>query len=219
MGDQLRLPDESFDTLQESIESYSVTKKTQLGIPPAPLLELSSNKVSWEGYWALSKNKKTASQVDNENTRAMKSKYIDFLRTFVKQYYYDNPAATDADILSAGLIPHSATRPRTIPPSGIMPSVTAEPKAAHTMLFKCLNPGGNVAKPRKIVFIRVKWFVGVDVPAEPEMFTRFKDFSKHPVQITFNTADAGKPMAYAVCYVANDGTEAPFTTIVHTMVP
>ncbi len=219
MRDQFRLADPDFDVFQDGVKSYSITKKTELAISVSNITNITSKSADWSAFFAISKNKKTASQVDNENTRAMKSKYIQFLRPFVKQCFYDNPLATNADILAAGLQTHSESRERSAIVSDEVPSVTAEPKAGHVMLFHCLNAAGKVAKPAKMVFLRVKWFAGADAPTDPTLFTCFKDFSAHPVQITFNAADAGKPLAFAVCYVTKKGPEAPFTTIVHTMVP
>ena len=219
MADQLLLSDPKFDILQETLKNYSILKKTELDISSSNIVDITSKSADWSSFYAKSKNKKTASQVDNENTRAMKSKYIQFLRPFVKQCFYDNPLASKADILAAGLQTHSEARERSAIVSDEIPSVTAEPKANHSMLFHCLNAAGKVSKPAKMVFIRLKWFVGADAPTDPEDFTRFKDFSAHPIQITFKSTDAGKALSYAICYVTKKGPEAPFTTIVHTMVP
>ena len=149
----------------------------------------------------------------------MKSKYIQFLRPFLKQYFYDNPLVSDADILEAGLQPHSRAHQRTNNVTDETPVVTAEPKAAHTFSFTCLNSGGKKRKPPKIVFIRIKWHAGPDAPNDPVMFTRFKDFSAHPIQIVFDAADAGKSLAYSACYVTSKGPEAPFTSIVTVIIP
>ena len=217
--DQLAIKNPDFDTLQGSIKKVATDNATAFLIPAAVIANLGNNSDSWVNYWGISKNKKSASQIDNENTKAMKSKYIQFLRPFLKQYFYDNPLVSDADILKAGLQPHSKAYQRTSILSDETPVVTALPKPAHTIGFTCLNSGGKKSKPPKIILIRVKWFAGDGAPDDPVMFTRFKDFSAHPIQIVFDAADAGKALAYSVCYVTSKGPEAPFTSIVTIVVP
>jgi len=219
MLDQINIPNPDFDTLQLSILKKSVAKATDFVIPAPVIVNFNALSVDWGGFYGISKFKKTANQVDNENTAAMKSKYIQFLRPFIKQYFYDNPVVSDADIIEAGLHPHSRALERSNIISEEIPIVKAEPKPAHVMNYTCLNAAGKKIKPKKIVFFRVKYFVGPNAPTDPVMFTRFKDFSAHPIQITFDAADAGKPLAYAVCYVTNKGPEAPFTNIITTTVP
>ena len=219
MEEQISIPNPDFDSLQLSILKLATAKATAFGIPDTVIETFTSNSVAWGGYWGVSKFKKTANQVDNENTAALKSKYIQFLRPFLKQYFYDNPLVSDADIIKAGLQPHSKAFQRSSSTSDEIPDVTSIPKAGHVMDFTCLNAAGKKRKPKKIVFIRVKYHAGANAPTDPVMFTRFKDFSAHPIQITFDAADAGKPLAYAVCYVTNKGPEAPFTNIITTTVP
>jgi len=219
MLDQINIPNPGFDTLQLGILKVATDNATDFEIPSKVILLLTSNSTSWGVYYGVSKFKKTANQVDNENTAAMKSKFIEFLRPFLKQYFYDNPLVSDADIIKAGLQPHSRALERSNIISEEIPTVKAEPKPAHAMNYTCLNAAGKKSKPKKIVFFRVKYHVGANAPTDPVMFTRFKDFSAHPIQITFDAADAGKPLAYAVCYVTNKGPEAPFTNIITTTVP
>jgi len=219
MEDQINVPNPGFDTLQLSILKKAVAKASAFEIPAPVMVNFNALSVSWGGFYGVSKFKKTANQVDNENTAAIKSKFSQFLRPFLKQYFYDNPLVSDADIIEAGLRPHSTSLQRSSIVSGVIPDVTSEPKVGHKLNFTCLNPAGKKIKPKKIVFIRVKYHVGANAPTDPVMFTMFKDFSAHPIQITFDAADAGKPLVYSVCYVTNKGPEAPFTNIVTTTVP
>ena len=219
MSNQLGVSYPVFDTLQASILEISKAKTTEFGIPAPVMVLFNSNSVAWGGYWAISKFKKLSNSIDRENTKAMRSKYIKFLRPFIKQYFYDNPLVSDADIIKAGLQPHSKAYQRSSSTSAEIPDVTSTPKAGHLMNFTCLNSSGKKRKPAKIVFFRIKWHAGANPPSDPVMFTRFKDFSAHPIQIIFDAADAGKALVYSVCYVTSKGPEAPFTNIITTTVP
>ena len=219
MTDQLNVPNPDFDIKQDSIMTYSEAKKLILGIPATTLIALKAMQTDWMNFWGISKNKKNATQVDRENTKTQKAKYIALLRTFIKQFYYDNPAATDADVLAAGLIPHSNAYSRGGAVSAEIPSITITPKAGHVFNFDCRNAAGTKAKPKDIIFIRIKWHAGINVPSNPEDFTRFKDYSKLPITLTFAPEDAGKAIAIAACYVTKKGPEAPFTATVSTMIP
>jgi len=219
MKDQLNIPNSDFDNKQDSIIAYSDAKKLQLAIPATAIITLKANQTDWKTFWGISQNKKNATQVDRENTNTQKTKNITFLRTFIKQYYYDNPAATDADIMAAGLQPHSSAYSRTGIVSAEIPSIIVTPKAGHVLSFDCRNATGTKAKPKNILFIRIKWHAGINVPGNPTEFTRFKDFSKLPVTLTFAPEDAGKAIAIAGCYVTNKGPEAPFTATISTMIP
>ena len=219
MLDQINIPNPDFDTIQLSILKKAVAKATDFVIPAPVMVNFNALSVDWGGFYGISKFKKMANQVDNENTAAIKSKYSQFLRPFLKQYFYDNPLVSDADIIEAGLRPHSTSLQRSSIVSGEIPDATSDPKAGHKLNFTCLNAAGKKSKPKKIIFFRVKYHVGADAPTDPVMFTRFKDFSAHPILITFDAADAGKPLAYSLCYVTSKGPEASFTNIVTTTVP
>lgn len=219
MSDQIDLPNEKFDTLQETVYTYSDTNKTRLGIIASIMITFLALRTSWISLWGQSKDKKNSTQVDRENTSAIKAKYVTFLRTFVKQNYYDNPAATTADILAAGLKPHASHHPLGKQSSTEVPAVTVTPMKGHLLNVSCMNSKGSIAKPDKIVFIRIKWFMGAVVPTNPSLFTFFSDFTKHPIQLAFEAEDQGKPLAIIVCYINKDGSESTYCPVINTIVP
>lgn len=219
MADQINIPNENFDTLQGTINVYSVAKKTVLGIAPATMITLLALAATWGSFWSISKDKKNSTSIDRENTKAAKAKYIAFLRIFVKQNYYDNPLATNADILAAGLKIHSVGHNLSKVISEEVPAASVSPLRGHLLDVSCMNGSGKKSKPDKIILIRVKWFIGAVVPTNPGLFLSFEDFSRHPIQLQFEAEDAGKPLAIIVCYINSDGSESTYCPVINTIVP
>jgi len=219
MADQFNIANEKFDTLQGTISVYSNKQKTVLQISATTLATLLTLATSWINFWGISKDKKNATAVDRANTKAIKVKYIAFLRLFVKQNYYDNPLATDIDVLAAGLKVHATGHTVNKVASSEVPAVKLTPLKGDLMDVNCLNSSGTIGKPDKIVFIRVKWVIGAVVPANPKLYTLFQDFTKHPIQIQFDAEDAGKPLAIIVCYVNSNGAESTYCPVINTIVP
>ena len=123
-------------------------------------------------------------------------------------------------IMDAGLRARGSNRAKKSADASMeIPNVSIEPKSGHKIEIECLNAEGKKTKPDDISIIRVKINLGIPVPTETEDFPKFQDFSKHPIVIAFKVADAGKPLAIAVCYVKKDGTEGHCCDVITTNVP
>ena len=141
------------------------------------------------------------------------------MRADAKQYYYDNPAATSIMVMDAGLRAHAGKKAAKSDNSVEIPNVSIDPSKAHKIEIECLNSEDSKAKPDGILFIRVKTNLDIPVPTETEDFPDFQDFTKHPIVLAFKLADAGKPLAIAICYVKRNGKEGNCCDVIFTTVP
>ena len=219
MADQFKLSDANFDTKIGTNHTYSKTNATRLVIPTTVITHYDLLVDSWVDLYGIAKETQTASPSDHASKNDAKDKSIAFLRPFVKLYYYDNPAATADDIRLAALMVHSTAKSKTALDTTEIPVVEYTPLKGRLMDFVCKNSSGKKAKPKGMVFFRARFFVGINPPADPALFTRFKDFNKHPIQLAFTAAESGQQVSVAFCYVTKDGPECAYSFVITTIVP
>ena len=219
--DQFRLTDDAAETKGTVFVADFTTNATALGAPAKTVTATTTKVATFKNFNAITKDTKNRTSIDVENKNVSKKDMIADLRINAKQYYYDNPAATSIMVMDAGLRARAAKRAKKS--SGDVsieiPKVSIEPVKGHKVEMECLNSGDTKGKPDGITLIRVKTNLGVPVPAETEDFPDFQDFSKHPIVLAFKVADAGKPLAIAVCYVMANGTEGSCCDVIFTHVP
>ncbi len=219
MPNQFKLSDAKFDTKIGTNHSYSVTNATRLGIPPSIMVTYGLICTSWDSRYAVAKETQTASPADHASKNEAKVKGIDFLRPFVKLYYYDNPAATPEDIRLAALMVHSTAKSKMAIDITEIPVVDSNPLKGRLLNFVCKNSSGKKAKPKGMVFFRARIFVGINPPSDPSLFHQFKDFNKHPIQLAFTPEESGQLLTIAFCYVTKDGPECSYSFVITTTVP
>ena len=217
--DQFKKSDSDFDTKIGTNHAYSKTNATRLGIPTGTMTDYDEMIDTWVEKYGIAKVSQTASPSDHQSKNDIKDKITVFLRPFVKLYYYDNPAATADDIRLAALMVHSTSKSRTALDTTEIPVVDYSPMKGRLMNFVCKDSGGKKAKPKGMVFFRGRIYVGINPPADPALFTRFKDFNKHPIQLAFTAAESGQQVSIAFCYVTKDGPECAYSFVITTTVP
>jgi len=219
MADQLKLTDAAFDAKSQAIHAYSVSNATKLLITVATMATFGTLNTAWVTMWAISRNASTSSQVDKENTKTAKSGLLAFLRNFIKQYYYDNPIATNSDITGAGLIPHSTSHSAVVFDTSEIPAVVSELLAGKKISLTFKNKASKRAKPLGVKSMRVRWSIGATPPVDTSTFTLFKDFTKQPMVLNFTTDQVGSNIAIAICYITNKAKEGTYCAQIHTVVP
>ncbi len=218
--DQFNIPDAALEILADEFVADITTNATALGVPTKVVTEGTAVATEFKAKYDKTKDKKNRTSLDTENKNVSRKKMITYLRINAKQYYYDNPAATSAMIMAAGLKAHGNNKVKKSVDSNLeIPNVSVEPAKGHKIELECLNNADTKAKPAGATLIRVKFNLGIPVPSETEDFPAFLDFSKHPIVLSFKVADAGKPLAIAVCYVMANGTEGSCCDVIFTNVP
>ena len=217
--DQFRLSDDDTENKVTVFVADLTTNAAELGAPTKAVTSITTKLATYKSFNAKTKDKKNRTSIDIENKNVAKKDVVADWRADAKQYYYDNSAATSIMVMDAGLRPHAGKKAAKSDNSIEIPNVSIDPAKAHKIEIECLNSDDSKAKPDGISIIRVKLNLGTPVPTETEDFPKFQDFSKHPIVISFKVADAGKPLAIAVCYVKKDGTEGNCCDVIFTTVP
>ena len=219
MADQLNLTDAAFDTKSQAIHVYSVSNATKLLISTAIMATFGTLNTAWVTMWAISRNGSTSTEVDKMNTKNAKAALLAFLRTFIKQSYYDNPIATSSDITGAGLIPHSSTRSAVVFDKTEIPAVTTKLLTGMKISLAFKNNAGKRGKPVGAKAIRVRWFIGPNPPAETKAYILFEDFTKQPSELEFTADQVGSSITFVLCYITNKSKEGTYCAQIHTVVP
>ena len=217
--DQFKIADPAFDIKRKTLYSDAVTNATRLVIPTGVMTSWLGEDTAWVESWEIAQVKNSATPVDHLNKNTAKDKLTLMLRRVAKQYYYDNPAATAEDIANAGLVSRSLARGKGIVADTEIPNTTCKPVEGHFFNFMCKDSMGKKGKPKGIVFYRVRYFLGINPPADPGLFPLFKDFNKYPIKLGFTLAQAGQPITMAACYVTKDGTEGSYGFVFSTVIP
>ena len=221
LKDQFDIEDALFDVLVNLIyNTLSVVGAPVLGIPTTVFASYLALLTPWNTIYEITKVKSGTTPTDRVARDKAKANLTDFLRLFVKKWLYDNmPPCTNVIIKSLGLKPHSLSRTSHAGIPVIKATFRTVPNANHGFDCLVLDTAGKKAKPEGVAIIRVRYFVGEDAPANPALFTSFRDYSKQPITLPVGIEAAGLPIAMASCYVNASGQEGPYSTVVVTKVP
>lgn len=122
-----------------------------------------------------------------------------------------NPGISDEDKLTAGITPRNFTRtkifvPNTAPLLGFLRA------GIGTHLLNFADEMTPAAKRRPLGAIQLQLFVGVGVAQTPlDNLNFYAAFSRNPVLVNFDTADAGKLATYAARWVGTRGDVGPWS--------
>lgn len=216
--DQFAVSDAEYDVKANTILKESKLLAKDLNILADDITNLDGLVKLWNDGYAITKVAAQATPVDFAKKEANRETLTKFLRPYVQKYFYNNKGVTDAIIVKAGLRLHSDSKTKYGTPTEI-PSFSITPLVGNSIGLVVRNEQGKKAKPAGVQFIRVRYFVGEDAPAEPDEFSKFKDFTSHPITIQFDKAQAGKNLTLAVCYVGTNASEGGYGLVVEVKVP
>jgi len=164
-------------------------------------------------------NPEFVNKINNQTKKTARSKLNSFLRKFSKQWFYNNPDVSEVDIMNANLELHSDERvnhqganiPKTV--------MSVEPQSGHQFLIYVKTILATFGKPVNIVFIRIRYHIGDNIPVDICDFLRFIDRSRNPIKLLLKAEDKGKDIAISSCYVDAQGMEGTYSTLAYTNVP
>jgi len=112
--DQYNIPDAKLEILGDEFIANITTNAADLGATTKVITEGTAVVTEFKANYGKTKDKKNRTALDIENKNVSRTKQISFLRINAKQYYYDNPAATSAMIMAAGLKPRSEKKVKKV---------------------------------------------------------------------------------------------------------
>lgn len=217
-NDQFAVSDAELAVTVTQNLKYCKANQTALNITKTDLDSYEVKATTYLASWEKAKDPSHATSVDNAAKKVARTELLKFLRPFVQRIFYKNTAVTDSMLVDAGLKTLSKTKSSYGDPEEA-PTYEVTPQAANILQIISRNEAGKKSKPKGVVFIRTRFFIG-DAP--PDNLKKFCDIVDSPTSITkiqFGKADAGKDLTIAQCYVGNNGIEGPYGIVLNVKVP
>ena len=220
-GSQLDGSNEEYVTLaNQTYDSLTTVPIPVIGIPAGTMTKYKGLLDTVNSSWAIVKHKTTSTSTQLTTFEISREALTKFLRTFVKQWLYDNDAATDDIIKATGFRVHSTTRTHHDGQPAETPVCGVKPISGHGLQFSVRTEEGNSGKPNAVSVVRIRYFIGEDAPADPSEFAHFQDFTKRPYLLMLNASDAGKTITIGICYVSSTGAiEGNYCVVIITKIP
>jgi hypothetical protein len=209
--DPFTQPLAGYSTFINQLYNAVFTNLVAWGIPPAVVAAFLAVLTPFNTAYAISKEASTSTRVNRATTRGTRAIANALARAFVKQWIFANANMTDAEIIACGLEPYAkakskATKPATVPDMFLKPLVSHNIKGFWRQPEE--EPGVRKrGKPTGVKFVRVAYFVGKDVPAEPDQYGNFIDFYSTDGILSFLSSQTGQPVTIASCWVNSVGTQ------------
>ena len=218
--DQFAVPDGEYLDMVNTLHDYSATTEVaaRLGIIAGDNTTFTTLLAPFVAIMLVMANKNAVNKIMTQKRDSTRAALTAFLRKFVAKWYYANLAATPNDILAAALWARSDSRIIHEGSAIEMTTMIVDSITGHMFQIAVKNQAGYAAKPANIVFMRVRYFMGADAPAEPADFQKMKDFSKHPIVLALPATLAGQEITISSCYVDAQGNEGPYCVVVKTNV-
>jgi hypothetical protein len=211
--------DRTFLTWLKTLIAYLQTKIAAWGVPSAEVTAMQTLATTFETALNTAETPSTHTvvtvQAKNTARKAVESK----TRIVLKGYVTYNPAVTDADRDAMGLPIHKTSRtpvpvPVTIPEAEIM-----LPSPGVVEIHFRDAESEHKAKPTGVHGAEIAWAI-LDMPTTDWKQLTHSSFDTHtPLRLSFEGADRGKTLYYALRWENTRGEKGPWSEIYHAIIP
>jgi hypothetical protein len=203
--DPFTQPVDKYSTFINQLYNAVFANLVAWGIDPLAVAAFLAVLTPFNTAYAVSKEASTATRVNRATTKQTRAVVNRLARTFVKQWIFTNGNMTEADIISCGLEPYSGSRTKSTKPESV-PDMFLKPMVSHNIKGFYRQPEEEPGvrkrgKPVGVKSVKVAWFVGANVPAEPDLYGNFVFFTSTEGILAFNAAQAGQNVTIASCWV------------------
>jgi hypothetical protein len=213
---------EGYSTFINQLYTAVFTNMVAWGIDPLVVAAFLAVLTPFNAFYAISKTRRTSTDVDRANTRGGRGIINAFARKFVQKWIYLNENMTDADIIACGLEPRDKTKTPIGAPTSV-PNMILRPMTSHNIKGRFIHASGDDGskkqnKPDGVKSVKVAIFVGKNIPVEPDNYGRFIDSTRVDVVIPFTSDLKGQDVTIAACWVNEKEQQGdwcePFTMVI-----
>jgi hypothetical protein len=199
--------------------AYVQSKLSAWAIPQTSVTELQTLTTTFGNALAVTENPATRTkitvQAKNDARKAVESK----TRLFLKAYVTYNPKVTDPDRDAMGLPIHKTTRSDVPVPTTTVEAEVSLPSPAVVEIAYHDAESGHKAKPEGVHGAEVAWAI-LPVPPVDWKELIHSSFDTHtPLRLTFEGADRGKTLYFALRWENTRGEKGPWSEIHNTIIP
>ena len=160
----------------------------------------------------------TPGPVSSEAIKSAMKALVSYMR-YVKERRFFVPPLTDADLVSLGLSPRGPM-PVQQPVPSTVPEIETNASATRELMFRVRDFGSKGwAKPAYVHGFEFVWAIMENTPAQIDKLTNVVTAMGNPIKLTFDEADCGKRIYFAVRWLNNTLQPGPWSDIESAVIP
>jgi hypothetical protein len=211
--------DSQFLVWLKTLIAYVQTKFALWNIPQTPVSELYTLTTAFETALTVANTPTTRTKVTVQTKTAARKAVESKLRPFLKGYVTYNPVVTDADRDSMSLPIHKVTRTDVPVPTTIIEAKVLLPSPGVVEISFHDAKSEHRAKPAGVHGAEIAWAVLAAPPTDWKELIRSSFDTHSPQRLSFEGADRGKTLYFALRWENTRGEKGPWNEIQSTIIP
>ncbi|MDR2824328.1 MAG: hypothetical protein LBB41_03905 [Prevotellaceae bacterium] len=211
--------DDKFLVWLKVLIAYLIKNQTGWRIPLDELKDLAVLEETFEVSLAIAEDPSTRTPVSikakNDARKAVESS----TRTLLKAYVTYNPLVTDADREAMGLPVHKTTRTPVPTPVTFPEAEVRLPSPAVVEIHFRDSQSEHRAKPAGVHGAEISWAIFDEAPVDWKQLTHSSFDTHTPLRLTFEGADRGKTLYFALRWENTRGEKGPWSEILNVIIP
>ena len=179
------------------------------GVSPADALNMAGRVAAFSAAWAVAVNKATRTEGTIQARRQAKTQAVSLARLFVRQIKADagvtDPAKRDAGIA----LPKTDRTPAALPTTAPALLLVGAVKGSMTLNYRDAMSPERRAKPVGIKALMLYRTIADKAAEDARDAVFYKAFTRGPIGVPFEPADAGKTVTFFACWANNRLEEGP----------
>jgi hypothetical protein len=211
--------DRTFLVWLKTLLAYLQTKIAVWGVPSAEFAAMQTMTTTFENALNVAENPSTHTVVTVQAKNDARKAVEDKTRVVVKGYVTYNPAVTNADRDAMGLPIHKTSRTPAPVPVTVPEAEVVLPSPAVVEIHFRDAESEHKAKPTGVHGAEIAWAILDTPPADWKQLTRSSFDTHTPLRLTFEGADRGKTLYYALRWENTRGEKGPWSEIQSAIIP
>jgi hypothetical protein len=218
MPDYIPDPDPAFDAWQANFVSVVSGDLAGYGLVAGDLTPVTTAQTAWEASFPAHVTAQAAAQSARQTKDFDRASFEEVVRALVRRIQATASVTNTAKAAAGITVRDSEPTPSGPPATAPVGQVDTSQRLAHTVHFADSATPTSRAKPAGVRGCEIWMKVGPPAPVDPSELSFVTLDTRTPHLVTFDGADAGKPVTYWLRWVSTRGEVGPWSAAVSATV-